>query len=111
MDAQAYTVEIEIGKLTVGLTSQIDASISAKGEDVHDLGIVCMIYPIGIGLTPYYGVNDLWCKGATELAHIGRVYVTMQDAWYVGAAVYGYELAAKGISVAVFKENLFADAG
>ena len=110
MDADSHTVQIEIGQLAVGGRAQIDAAVHAKGKDIHQLGVVRMVDGVGKSLAVDDGVYHRTAETSGKDALVGGVYMTVQDARDVIAAVYTDELAAQGIAVAVFKEDLFADA-
>ena len=109
VNSYADTVEIEVRQLSVSLVAQIDAPVNTKGEEVHQLSIVCVVNPISIGFVTNNSINNFALKRAAELPHVCRIYMAVQDSWYIVAAVYSNKLPAERITVAVLEENLFAD--
>ena len=109
LDSDGNAIQIEISKLPVSLISQIDSSIDAKGKDVYQLSIVCMVNPIGVSLLTYHAVYHVATERTAKLTHIGWIHVTMQNARNVIALVDSYELTTQRIPIAMLKQNLFAD--
>ena len=109
VDANAYAVEVEVGELSIRLAAKVDAPIDTESEKVHQLRIVRVVYPVGIGSHMHYGVDDSRSERASELSHVGWIDMAVQNAWHIVATVNGNELSAQGIAVAVLEKNLFAD--
>ena len=108
INAYVHAVQVEVGQLSVGFTSQIDSAVNAEGEHVDQLGVVGMVDKIGIGVAGHDGVDNVFVERASEFTHIGRVHVAVENARDVVAAVDGDKLSAEWVAVAVFTQDLFA---
>ena len=107
-DADGDTVEVEVGQLPVGLGAEADAAVVAESEEVHQLGVVGVVDPVGelplLDRVVYHGPGVV----AAVLAHDGRVDMAVEDTGDVVAVVDGDELAAERVAVTVLEEDLLA---
>ena len=59
VNADADAVEVEVCELSVRLVAQVDAAIDAEGEEVHELGVVRVVYPVGKRLAAHHSIDDV----------------------------------------------------